>query len=166
MLASPSVSWRPVGAGTVPGTSGWLFQMSTGCLRIPPPVPRPCHDVPESGVAAIHVWPTLDWPRLGVLIGASQIARRRRSASGYKQQFATSGPMAVSRWLAGGTFSLPADVGTPSAGHRRPTIGLPPAGHRWLATVVPTMSAIFKNIRNENTCSSTFTRGTYILVIA
>ena len=96
----------------------------------------------------------------------SQIARRRRSASGYKRQIATSGPPSVSRWLAGGTFPLLADVGPPSAGHRRPTIGLPPAGHRRLATVVPTMSAILKNIRSENTCSLTFTRGTYFLVIA
>ena len=73
-----------------------------------------------------------------------QIARRRRSASGYKRQIATSGPPSVSRWLAGGTFPLLADVGPPSAGHRRPTIGLPLAGHRRLATVVPTMSAILK----------------------
>ena len=95
-----------------------------------------------------------------------QIARRRRSASGYKRQIATSGPPPVSRWLASGTFPLLADVGPPSDGHRRPTIGWPPAGHRWLATVVPTMSAILKNIRSENTCSSTFRRGIYFLVIA
>ena len=80
-------------------------------------------------------------------LGITQIhlARRRRSASGYKRQITTSGePMAS-----------------------RPTIGLPPpAGHRRLATVVPTMSAILKNIRSENTCSSTFKMGTYFLVIA
>ena len=56
-----------------------------------------------------------------VTLSRTQIARRRRSASGYKRQIATSGPPSVSRWLAGGTFPLLADVGPPSAHHRRPT---------------------------------------------
>ena len=77
----------------------------------------------------------------------SQIARRRRSASGYKRQIVTSGPPPVSRRLAGGTFSLLADVGPPSADHRRPTIDLPLAGHCWLAIIVPTMSAILKKYK-------------------
>ena len=103
-----------------------------------------------------------DFTRLSAL---AQIAQHHRSASGNKRQIATSGQPSVNRWIAGGTFPLLADVSPPSAGHRRPTIGLPPAGHRRLATGVPTMSAILKNIRSENTCSSTFTRGTYFLVI-
>ena len=40
----------------------------------------------------------------------AQRARRRRSASGYERQIATSGPPPVSRWLAGGTFPLLADL--------------------------------------------------------
>ena len=96
----------------------------------------------------------------GVVFVVSQIAQRRRSASGYKRQIATSGPPPVSRWLAGGTFPLLADIG-----HRwLATVDPPSAGHRWLDTIVPTMSAIVKNIRSENTCSSTITRGTYFLV--
>ena len=63
---------------------------------------------------------------------------------------------------AQGTFSLLADVGPPSACRRRPTIGLPPAGHRWLATVVPTMPAILKNIRSENTCVLRLSQGVRI----
>ena len=55
----------------------------------------------------------------------SQIARRRRSASGYRPQIATSGPPSVSRWH----ISV--------ACRRRPTIGWPPSAHHRLATGGP-----------------------------
>ena len=46
-----------------------------------------------------------------------QIARRRRSASGYKRQIATSGPPPVSRCSPTSAHRRLATVGPPSAGH-------------------------------------------------
>ena len=68
----------------------------------------------------------------GARLEPPQIARRRRSASGYKRQIATSGPPSVSRWHISVACRRRPTIGwPPSAHHRLATGGPPSAGHCW-----------------------------------